>query len=149
MSREEAHKILNAELEIEGTYTVRSGDSFDAIAINLGISSSELWELNPEVTDPSRIREGQQLNTITYKPLLSIRTVEEVTMTVAEPKPIQTEENHEMRRSFRRVLQPGRDGESEVTMRITRVNGEKVDETELDRTVITAPLTEIVEVGVL
>ncbi|PTX56953.1 LysM domain-containing protein [Litoreibacter ponti] len=44
------------------TYTVQPGDSLSAIAREAGVSLTDMLNANPGVTDPSRIRVGQELN---------------------------------------------------------------------------------------
>lgn len=45
-----------------GTYTVKSGDNLSSIAQSVGISVDDLMSMNPDITDPSKIRVGQRIN---------------------------------------------------------------------------------------
>lgn len=44
-----------------GKYTIRKGDTVSSIAKRYGISNSDLLKMNPAITNPNMIREGQVL----------------------------------------------------------------------------------------
>jgi LysM repeat protein len=48
----------NTKVEV---YTVKRGDSIGKIALLYKVSSSDILSANPQLSDPSKVREGQQL----------------------------------------------------------------------------------------
>jgi len=43
------------------TYTVKHGDSLAKIAKSFGVSQADIINANPQISDPSKVREGQEL----------------------------------------------------------------------------------------
>lgn len=146
-SKEEAYKKLTEVTEIPTKYTVKKGDVFSKIASNFGLTSDELASKNPQLPSISDIKIGDELNIVTKKPLLSIKTVEETKYIDVERREVVNEVNSDKRSEYKRLLQQGSDGEAEVTARIVKVNGTVVEEIPIDKKIIKEPVPEIWEIG--
>ena len=79
------------------TYEVQSGDTFMQIALDNGMTVSEMQQLNPEI-DINRIYIGQLLNVREEIPYLSVQTVDSVTYTEAVECPVEQVEDDSMYR---------------------------------------------------
>ena len=104
------------------TYEVQSGDTFMQIALDNGMTVSEMQQLNPEI-DINRIYIGQLLNVREEIPYLSVQTVDSVTYTEAVECPVEQVEDDSMYQGESRVIDPGVPGQALVSANITYVNG--------------------------
>ncbi len=128
-------------------YTVVSGDSLYAICDKLGLTLSELKDMNPGLTDSSMLHEGDKLKVEKEVPLLTLETVE-VTK-IAESIPYETEykESSYYYEGEKMVTRAGSNGRASITARITRHNGQQVEREDLDKEIIIAPVNEIITKG--
>ena len=104
------------------TYTVVSGDTFNAIAHANDMAVSELKALNPGV-NINRLRIGDVLNVKEYIPKLSVRTVEDVTYHQAIPCPVVEVEDSKMYKGDSKILVQGEEGDALVSATVTYING--------------------------
>jgi Ca2+-binding RTX toxin-like protein/LysM repeat protein len=58
----EGNLLLYGSLNEPGKYAVASGDTFGKIAQKFGLTQNELLDLNPDITNPSKLSIGQQIN---------------------------------------------------------------------------------------
>lgn len=128
-------------------YTVVSGDSLYAICDKLGLTLSELKDMNPGLTDSSMLHEGDKLKVEKEVPLLTLETVE-VTK-IAESIPYETEyqESSYYYEGESVVSRSGSNGKASITARITRHNGQQVEREDLDEEIIIEPVNEIIVKG--
>ena len=82
-------------------------------------------------------------------PVLSVRTVEEVTATRPIPAPVEGREDDSLLLGQSVTLQEGQDGTEEYTQRTTRLSGEEIDRETLSTSVLTQPIPSVVAVGTL
>lgn len=145
---DKAFEMLDKDTEAEQAYTVAKGDSPWLVANRLDMTLEELMQLNPELYDDPTLRVGQTLKTVQAKPLLSVRTEEEITYPEAVPKTHKEQLNPNQPKSYTKVIQQGSDGQQTVTARVIRINGlEQPDRVIVDTKVTVAPVDEIVEKG--
>jgi len=142
---ERAYRELTATTGIEQAYSVRGGDTLWQIAVDYGMTLDELYALNPGLTP--NIYVGQQIVMLSQKPVLSVRTVEEVRYTEVLPKSVEYIYNNQQPKTYSRVIQQGRDGQQDVTSHIERVNGFTVDSRVVDYTVTTPAVNDVIELG--
>ena len=146
MPRDRALDILTTQKETRESYIVPSGGSFWTTANRFSMSLEELLEINDLTIDFS-LPAGYELEVIIYKPLLSITTVADYVVEKVEPKSIEKRENHNEPKSYTSVVQAGKDGQVEITMRRTFLDGILISEEEYSRKIVLEPLSEIIEVG--
>ena len=139
-------EALTANTTGDTTYTVQAGDTFMALAFDNGMTMEEMEALNPGV-DVNTLMIGQVLNIKETIPVLSVRTVENVTYTQAVAPSVEEVPDSSMYEGETKVLQAGVDGESLVTADVTYLNGTEESCTITSTTVVSEPVTKIVAVG--
>ncbi len=145
---EEARDILTVETDVEKSYTVAQGDNLYLIAENANMSFKSLLAINPDIDPAIPLQIGQKIILHVPKPLISVKTTEERTYYDIIPKKTEYKQNPNMPKSYSKVIQQGKDGQSEVTAEIYRVNGfEEGERKIINERVIIEPITEIIEVG--
>ncbi len=147
-SADKAFTLLTQTVKTTKVYTVESKDTFWSMARSAGISIDELLKLNEGLTSTSIPRPGQKINLTESKPFLSVKTVETVTYVEPYPKPTQYQEDNTKSKSYKKVIQQGKDGQKEVTAQIIRVNGFETGEkkTVSEKTIVD-PIPDVVLVG--
>jgi LysM repeat protein len=145
---EEAVFKLDVKTRATETYTIRDGDTLGAIAIRYSTTLDKIYLDNPSLNNSPFIRPGSTIQLEVVKPFLSVRTIDETTKTETIPAQTEERQNPLEARNFMRVVEEGREGVQETTLRITRVNGVQVGTEEVISTHITIPpINRIVEVG--
>lgn len=138
--------ILTENTTGETTYTVVSGDTFNAIAYRNDMSMSDLKALNPNV-NVNKLSIGQVLNVKELIPRLSIRTTENVTYCEAIECPVQTQDDPSIYVGSSKIIKQGEEGEALVTANVTRVNGVEKERSVLSSETLREPTTTIKAVG--
>ena len=128
------------------TYEVQSGDTFMQIALDNGMTVSEMQQLNPEI-DINRIYIGQLLNVREEIPYLSVQTVDSVTYTEAVECPVEQVEDDSMYQGESRVIDPGVPGQALVSANITYVNGREQERDIISTQVLQEATTKVIAVG--
>lgn len=149
-------KILTPEQAVEfiktGTlekqvYLVKEGDVLGRIAKNHGLTTNDLLALNPGLKVDSLLQIGQQINVTVEKPLVNVQVVYEKMSKekIDFEKVIQQDAN--MYKGEKKVIQQGVPGEKEVAYVITEVNGKRVNKTVTEETILVQPIKHIEKVG--
>jgi len=138
--------ILTENTTGETTYTVVSGDTFNAIAYRNDMSMSDLKALNPDV-NVNKLSVGQVLNVKELIPRLSIRTVEKSVYFEPIPCPVQTKDDPNIYKGSSKIITQGVEGEALVTANVTRVNGVEKERQVLSSETLREPTTTVKAVG--
>jgi len=129
-------------------YMVQEGDNLSAIAERHNTTLNQIYEDNTQITPATVLRVGDVITLRSSRPYLSVRTVETVSRTEPVPMTFDEVENPAEPRGFLRIIQEGEDGEREVDLRITRVNGIQTEpEVEVGSRVISEMVPQITEIG--
>ena len=142
------HRLEGRTLVIE-EYIVQSGDNLGSIALRHNTTLAQLYEDNPNISAATILRVGDVIRIQSYRPNLTVRTVEEETR--REPIPIDNQyvENPVEHSGFRYIIQEGVEGVQEVVVHIVRTNGVQTGPEEIISTREIEPMiSNIVEVGV-
>ncbi len=137
---------LTSNTNGETTYEVQAGDTFMALALDNGMTMSELEALNPGV-DINKLMIGQVLNIKEETPFLSVQTVDHVTYTESIAIPVREVEDSSMYKGDTKVLSAGSEGSQQVTADVTYVNGKETGREVTSTTVLTQPTEKVVAVG--
>lgn len=130
----------------ETTYTVVSGDTFNAIAHANNMAISELQALNPDV-NINRLQIGDVLNVKEYIPKLSVRTVEDQTYRESIECPVVKVEDSTMYKGDTKVLVQGTEGEALINATVTYVNGTEKEREINSSSTLREPTTTTMAVG--
>jgi hypothetical protein len=147
---EDALLQLDKRVRTMDVYTVRSGDNLGAIALRNNITLEKLLADNTDInlTANTILRIGMEIKIETMNPLMSVRTIDELVRTETLPFETEQRDNPLEYITHNRVLEEGREGEQEITLRVTRVNGIQTGPEEVINTRTTVqPVTQVVEVG--
>jgi len=146
-SADDVFAILTSTSSKQDIYTLVEGDSLEKVAKKYGMTVDDLLHANPGITVDTKLKIGQQLNITTPSPVVSVQTVEEVTMTEVDPMPVREQINPDEPATYKKIIQQGADGQKDVTYRITRINGYKQAPVPVNTVVTKAPVAQIEEIG--
>lgn len=125
-------------------HTVEPGDCLSCIAAQYGITKKDILRLNPDISEDTLLQLGQEINVTAAKPLLTVRTIEQVEEDVALKYELEVETTDEMYRGDSRVIQAGREGLKKVTYEIVKENGVETEKNVVREEVISEPVNQII-----
>lgn len=137
---------LTANTNGQTVYEVQKGDTFMQIALDNGMTVSEMEALNPGV-DINKIYIGQLLNVKEEIPFLSVKTVDNVTYTESIDCPVVEVEDDTMFQGQTKVLDAGTPGEQVVNADIAYLNGVEQERTILSTEVTREATNKVIAVG--
>lgn len=137
---------LTANTNGQTVYEVQKGDTFMQIALDNGMTVSEMEALNPDV-DINKIYIGQLLNVKEEIPFLSVKTVDNVTYTESIDCPVVEVEDDTMFQGQTKVLDAGTPGEQVVNADIAYLNGVEQERTILSTEVTREATNKVIAVG--
>ncbi|MCL2372474.1 MAG: G5 domain-containing protein [Defluviitaleaceae bacterium] len=128
-------------------HVVQSNENLGVIATRFNTTSERIAQDN-NITLQTIIRPGDVLYVQTTRPLLSVRTVDELES--EETIPISTEVRYDPdvpENAPREIIQQGQEGRRQVIHRITRIDGIEVSNETMPGQIITPDVTHIVVEG--
>ncbi|MFV8826205.1 peptidoglycan DD-metalloendopeptidase family protein [Alkalihalobacterium sp. APHAB7] len=147
LSKDEAIKMLKLGTLTEETYSVGAGDVLGSIASKYNLTTNELLELNPDLTEDTLLQIGQKVNVTDYKPIITV-LVEKVSK-VEEDITFQTEtrEDSSMWKGDTKIEQEGKPGKRIVSYEIVEQNGQTVKRKILEEEIVEEAVNRIVIKG--
>lgn len=149
MTADEAFEFLTKENEEKQIYKVVSGDSMWKIAKDHGMTTSQLFALNENITEKSIIRPNQEIVITVPEPELSVLTEEIVTYDEYYNAPVQYVYNDSWYTTKSVVLQKGTEGYHNVTANVSYRNGKEYEREILSETIIEESTPQIIEIGTI
>ena len=143
---EEMRAALESNTTGETTYTIKKGDTFNAIAHANDMSVSDLKALNPDV-NINKLSIGQVLNVKELIPFLSVKTVEEQTYNQEIECPVETVEDSTIYKGNSKIITQGTPGEALVQATVTYVNGYEKERQVNSSVTLREPTTTVKAVG--
>lgn len=137
--------IINGTSQIKA-HKVESGESFWSISRKHGISMEDLKNANPDM-NTEKLKIGQEINLAIPKPLVSVKTVEEVKYKEKIPFEQKVQLSNIMYKNETRVLVKGEYGEKEVQANITKINGIETKRDIIKEKIIKKPKDQITVKG--
>lgn len=119
------NKLLENRYEMI-EYELKEGDNIWDIAMTYKTTMERILELNTSIEDETKMQIGEVIKVEKASPILSITTVEEATFKELIPAEIQYVEFSDLYKDETKVYQEGNDGLKELTVSVTKVNGEEV-----------------------
>ncbi|WFA84155.1 peptidoglycan DD-metalloendopeptidase family protein [Paenibacillus sp. FSL H7-0940] len=142
----EAVKALTVGKDAPVTYVVREGDTISSIAAKYEITQSEIRKHNPGIKETS-LQIGDELTLTVPKPAVTVKSVEQVVEQIEIKPQVEVRKSDELKAGTTKVVRPGQSGLKSMQYRITKENGEVVQEEWLGQEVIKAAVTEVVLSG--
>lgn len=146
MDAEEVKQKLKSGETVGTKYIVQPGDCVSCIAEKLDISEEYIYDKNPEVKD-SLLQIGQELDLTEFIPTLSVKTVElrEEVHDVHYETIYQTDDTLKLGKQV--VVQQGKEGKKQVTIRVTKINGVEKQLEIVDEVILVEPQPAIIKKG--
>lgn len=128
-------------------YELKEGDNIWDIAMTYGTTMERILELNPSIEDETKMQIGDVIKVEKATPILSITTVEEATFKELIPADIEYVEFSDLYKDETKVYQEGNDGLKELTVSVTKINGEEASRTLISEKVLTEAKTKVIAYG--
>lgn len=128
-------------------YELKEGDNIWDIAMTYGTTMERILELNPSIEDETKMQIGDIIKVEKASPILSITTVEEATYKELIPADIQYVEFSDLYKDETKVYQEGNDGLKELTVAVTKVNGEEVSRSLISEKTLIQEKTKVIAYG--
>ncbi|MEK5262454.1 M23 family metallopeptidase [Paenibacillus sp. FSL L8-0663] len=143
LTEAEAVKVLTEGREAPITYTVQEGDSLSSIATKFNMTAWEIKQNNPGLRE-LYLQIGDELKLTAPKAPVTVRTVEKVVEQIAIEPEVEIRQSDELKAGVTKVVRPGQAGLKEMDYRLTKENGEVVQEEWLGQKVLQPSITEVV-----
>lgn len=127
-------------------YTVQPGDCIGCIAEKLDISPEIIYANNPWIEDDF-LQIGDELDLTEMKPMVNVRSVEQVTQVETIEAPVEYKTSEDMRKGQTKVIRKGEDGQKQVTYRLVKKNGSLMEEEIVSEKVLKEPVSTIILKG--
>ncbi len=142
---EEALEVLSGNGKELTTYTVQNGDTLWDVAKKYDTSVEHILAMNDNISE--NIREGMEIKVEKAVPLLSVRSVQTVSLTEPVPYEVEKIKDNSIYQGRTVVAQKGQDGSAKVLARVTKINGVQTEKDVLESETITQPIKQIEKVG--
>ena len=142
---EEALEVLSGNNKELTTYTVQNGDTLWDVAKKYDTSVEHILAMNDDISE--NIREGMEIKVEESVPLLSVRSVQTVSLTEPVPYEVEKIQDSSMYQGRTVVAQKGQDGSAKVLARVTKINGIQTEKDVLESETITPPVKQIEKIG--
>lgn len=130
----------------EKIYTVQSGDTISEIAVQFGLSSDELYQLNPQL-EGEYINIGDELVVTALTPLITVETEEKLTQVEQINYKVIYKTDSSMYSGERKVVTQGQEGEKRVEYSLVKENGVVIEKQILKETVLKEPVDKVILKG--
>ncbi|MFD1176548.1 peptidoglycan DD-metalloendopeptidase family protein [Paenibacillus puldeungensis] len=143
MTTDEAvKKILRGDEEAI-SYEVQEGDTISSIASRFDVTQKELFHNNPEVKELS-MQIGTVLNIKAMQPSITVKTVERTSETLLMEPEVIIRKSESMKAGKSKVISLGAAGLKTMLYRVTKENGQVIDEEWLGQEVVKKAAPKIV-----
>lgn len=126
-------------------YTVQSGDTVSGIAQKFGLTTAEVYALNPSVQE--RIHIGDRLLISSEVNFIRVQVTRTEVRTEAIRYNTVTNETASLYKGVKKTVQKGADGEQQITELVSYVDGVRISSKEISRVTTREPVDEIIQVG--
>lgn len=147
LSVKDTVKHINLGTLEEEKYVVEQGDVLGKIAVDHGLSTVELLELNPSITEDTLLQIGDELNVTVYEPIVKVVIEEAIKAKEEIPFQTETKEDSNMFKGDTKIEQEGQKGERVVSYSVVRENGKTVKREILEEVVTKEPVDRVVVKG--
>lgn len=142
---EEALEVLSGNGKELATYIVQNGDTLWDVAKKYDTTVEHILAMNDNISE--NIREGMKIKVEKAVPLLSVRSVQTVSLTEPVPYEVEKIKDNSIYQGRTVVAQKGQDGSAKVLARVTKINGVQTEKDVLESETITEPIKQIEKIG--
>lgn len=146
MNSEQLAALFKTDDNRPAFYRVQEGDYFSTIAKKLGMTTSQLKALNPDVKE-TQLYEGLKLNVSVPEVYLGVKVVETKTYTKSIDFSVKRISTNTLAKGTTKVKTAGVKGKKQVTTETTYIDGVKTKTETVDSVVIKEPVTKEIYVG--
>lgn len=147
MSVEDAQTKITMGENVTDTHKIATGETLSSIASKYGMTLQKLYDLNSGLTSNSKIFAGEELTVQSSKPVITVKATVTETEKITTPKEIEYQYDSTKSSSYKKIVQKGTDGVSEVTKQKIYVNGVFQSENTVSTKTVTEAVKEIVCIG--
>lgn len=147
MTEEEALDVLLSNTDEVIKYVMKPGDNVWDVALAHGTTMDRILEINPQITDVTRMQIGEEIKVAAPDPVLSVATTEVAIFKEIIPAEIEYVEDNTLYKGEEKVKQAGNDGVKELTVSVDKVNGREVSRTHLNEKILREPVKKIIGYG--
>ncbi len=130
----------------EQTYTIQEGDTISEIAFNNGLSTSEIYQLNPNLKG-ELINIGDKIKISKLQPMITVKTTEKLIKEEDIDYEIEYQKDGSMYNDQTKIIQQGEEGKKRVEYKVIKENGLAINKIILNEEIISEPQKKIVKVG--
>lgn len=143
-----ATEMITKENDEPKMYTISKGDVPSIIAENNGMTTAELYSLNPGLKENARrIQIGDEVIVMVPEPELSVSTDEQLVYTETIYRGTTYVDNPNKYKGSETVVDGGYNGVLQITAIATKINGKEQDRIIIDKTVIKEPKDKVISRG--
>lgn len=146
LTKDEMVDALCEVSENEALHEVTADETLSDIALLYSVTEEDILESNPNIANKKLIS-GTKLVIKRESPVLTVKIVEKVSYEKVIKHEVQKKDSKEIYEGYTETKQEGEDGRSQITSKITLINGEQVNEDILENIVEKEPVTEIILIG--
>jgi murein DD-endopeptidase MepM/ murein hydrolase activator NlpD len=144
---EELYRKLTVGEPIPRKYTVKKGDCIGCIASKFSVSKDLIYKNNTWIKNDN-IKIGDVIDLSESKPpILNVNSQEQVTEIENIDPPIEYKKSASMKAGQSKVLREGTAGKQQVTYRLTKRNGSLIEEEQINKKVLNAPIPTLILKG--
>jgi len=146
MSEGDFLKLVKQGTLEQKKYVVKDKDTISEIANKHGLTTKQLYDLNPGLSG-ELIHIGDELNITAVKPLLTVLVKETVVQQESIAYTTQYKDDSSMYKNQLKTIQAGKNGAKVVTYEVYTENGVTTQKKVLNQKVVTEPVNQIVKRG--
>lgn len=146
LSEEEMFTLLQKGTLEEKIYVVQPGDTISEIAVKYGLTTQQIYQLNPGLKGEF-INIGDELIVTAMQPLITVETEEKLVQIESIPFKVVYEKDSSMYVNESKVITKGKEGKKEVEYRQTKENGIVVEREILNETILEEPVDKVIVRG--
>ncbi|MBM4761706.1 M23 family metallopeptidase [Bacillus sp. B15-48] len=147
LSVEAAMELIKKGTLEEKKYEVQPGDVLGGIANSHGLTLKELLTINPQYSEESVLKPGDELAVTYHEPLAKVIVEKEVYQTEKISYEKEVIEDDSLLKGETKVKQSGKDGVNGITYKITEQNGIVITKEAAETKVIEEPVKEVIIKG--
>jgi len=129
------------------THTIASGETLITIASKYGMTLQEIYNLNSDIKANTNIYAGEKITVKSNTPIITVKATVTTTETVTTPKEVEYQYDSTKSSGYRKIIQQGKDGVSQVTKEKIYINGVFQSENVVSTNTTTEAVKEIVCIG--